>query len=144
MRRILVDSRLRSVEIHVIRVCNHERHASLCSDPVKLSLPYVNSPFAEDDEEGEVLRKRIRKFHIPPMGSVLADPEGKYGPHSVGLWLERVRVESRSVIFDVQVVDPLQDMMHGRRTESHTPPLPEEFIYLDRLPPEPFSRDVQF
>ncbi len=93
VRRIFLGSEPYAIEVHVIRMSDHEYHASVSGDPVEFSLPDVDVLFTKHYEEGKILGERIGKFYIPSREAVLTDPEGKDRSHTLWLGFEGVRIE---------------------------------------------------
>ena len=44
---------------HIIRMCNHKGHAAFFGNPIKFLLPNVDIFLLHENEECEILRKRI-------------------------------------------------------------------------------------
>jgi hypothetical protein len=71
-------------------------------------------------------------------------PEGEDGVHSIGLRFERVGVERRRVIKNVEIMQPLEVMQHERGAESGCIPFVDVAVNPARAFGEMFSRTIEF
>ena len=89
-------------------------HAAVRGDPVELLLPDPDVLFLQDDEKAVVLGQGIGQLDVSPRAVLVARDEGENGADAVGLGLERIRIECRAGMLDVQLGDPIQIAEHGR------------------------------
>src|SRR6267378_403378 len=71
------------------------------------------------------------------------DPEGEDGVCAIGLRFEGVGVEGGTVIFNVEVVQPIQVVVHEAGTEADGPPFFETIIYLPSMCAKRFAGGVE-
>ena len=66
----------RAIERHVIGVRIEKDHPAVLCDPIQLSHPDLWSRFAQQQEQGKILRQSIRKFDIAgSVGGMPNDPQ---------------------------------------------------------------------
>src|SRR5512146_1464125 len=101
-----------SIECYVVGVDVDEGHATTLGDPIELAFPDVDAGLVEDSEEGEVLREGVGERDIA--GATWTwDPEGENGAEAVRLGFEGIGVERGGVVFDVELVQPGEPVLHG-------------------------------
>ena len=111
-----------ALETHVIGVGIQQCHAAMLGNPIKLAFPNVYVLFAKNPEKSEILNQRVRKLHIA--ASVRTrHPEWKDGARAIRFGFKRIRIKGGGVIFHVQDMQPLQFVLHQRRTKPGRIPL---------------------
>jgi hypothetical protein len=76
-RRVLFHSAPTFSEVQIMRMSDYKSHATFLRNPVQLTSPDINVFFLHDYEKGEVLRKRIGQFDLPPGRRTSPSPERK-------------------------------------------------------------------
>ena len=64
-------------------MCIQKGHATIFSDPIKFFFPDLNITLLHNYKEREVLGKRVGEFYVTGFPRVVAEPDGKDGPHAV-------------------------------------------------------------
>ena len=109
------------IEVRVVGMYVHQRHAPALHDPIELPSPGVDRRFVQQHEQRRILRQGIRQLHVPrPV--VASHPERKDRVRAVRLRLEGVDVEGGGVVEDVEVANPAELVEHERRAETHRSP----------------------
>src|SRR5438552_18796599 len=52
-----------AIEIHVVGMNVHLRHAAVLGHPIKLAFPYVNRGYFKHKGQGRIMWHRVWKFH---------------------------------------------------------------------------------
>src|SRR5580765_1675944 len=146
----------RAIERHVIRGRNHKDHPAVLCNPIQLSHPDLWSRFAQQQEQGRILRQSIGKFDVAvsESGGLICDrcfvnrprlrnPERKDRVTALRLRLERICIKCRCVICNVQLVQPVELVQHERRSKSHRSPLSNIAINANGVPPKLLVRLVE-
>ena len=128
-QELLVESgaifrcRRRPVEAHVVGMHVDERHAAARRNPVELFLPDVDRRFPQHEKQRRVLRQRVRQLDVIRCAHLSETQNGKIVLHAVGLRLERIGVERRRVVQDVQVLQPVEVVQHEGRAKADRAPV---------------------
>ena len=76
------------------------------------------------------------EFHISLLTVPVRNPKGKDRGHPVRLGLEGVRVEGGGVVFDIEMMEHFQVVVHAGTAEAHGAPFFQGAVDFDGLPPE--------
>src|SRR5713226_1720774 len=120
-----------------------QRHATAFNNPVQLSFPEVDGFLLEDNEEIEVLHQGVRDFDVTaPARAGL--PERKDRVDTLRLRFKGVGVERGRVVKNVQIMQPIEVMVHESRSEPDRVPLFQIMIYPIRVGLEGVPGPVEF
>ena len=97
-------------------------HAALFGDPVQFPFPDVNVLLLQEDKQKEILRKRVGEFHISLLPVLIWNPKGKDRGHPVRLGFEGIRAKGGGVVFDIEMMEHLQVVVHAGAAEAHGAP----------------------
>src|ERR1017187_3147338 len=96
---------------------DQKRHATLGNNPIQFLLPNINRVLLQHDKQAEVLDQGIWKFNVT--GVIRSgNPKWKNGVHAIRLRLEWIRVESRGIIKDVEILIPFEVVVHESRPKT--------------------------
>ena len=142
---IMFDRKLKlavraSLHRHVIGMGIEQDHPAVGGDPVEFPFPDIDGFFLQDEEQRGILTQRVRQLHITfrdrgtPLGIRPVDPKRKDGMPAFRLGLERVGIERRGIVLDLQLVEPIEVLQHETGPESVGIPLLQMLIDAHRLP----------
>src|SRR5262249_6169897 len=94
------------------------------------------------EEHRRILGERVRQLDVA-RAILPLDQERKDRAHSVGLRLERIVLEGRGVVLDVQLLEPLEIVAHEAGTEANGVPGFQVLIDSSGLLPERLVRRVE-
>src|SRR5262249_29434820 len=112
-------------KMQVVGMNDDERHPAVPRDPVELLKPNIRVALTEQQEQGRVLRQRVGKLDVTRLRATAptGHPKRKDGIHPVRLRFERVGVKGRSIVTQLQVMEPIELMKHRPGTKAHRFPV---------------------
>ena len=101
----------------------HEQgHAAMIGDPVQFLFPDIDVFLLHEDKQQEILRKGIGKFDISLLTVPVGNPKRKDGAHPVRLGFKGIRVKGGGVVFDIEMMEQFEVVVHAGAAEAHGTP----------------------
>ena len=118
----------------------NQYHPPVFSDPIEFSFPNGRRLLAQENKHSEVLSQSIRKFHVTAAWS--GNPKRENCINAVRLRLKWVRVESGRVVQDIQLMQPVEPVVHESGAKTHDLPVGQVSIDFLRVVSENGLRKI--